>query len=89
VKIFVSYARIDASETANTIHTYLKDSGHQVFIDTSDIRGGDEWWKTIQENISNCDIFVIIVTHFAQSKICQRRSRISKKTGKKDYTMYS
>ena len=63
VKIFISYSRMDASETAKTIHNYLTKIGHhEVFIDTSNIRGGDEWWKTIQENISDCDIFVIIVT---------------------------
>ena len=65
MKVFISYSRIDASETANTINTYLKDSGHKVFIDTLNIREGDEWWKTIKENISDCDIFVLIVSRSA------------------------
>ena len=34
----------------------------KVFLDTSDIRGGDEWRKTIHNEISACDIFVLIVT---------------------------
>jgi tetratricopeptide (TPR) repeat protein len=62
VKVFISYSRLDASETAKTIHNYLTEIGHQAFIDTSDIRGGDEWRNTIQNEISTCDIFVIIVT---------------------------
>ena len=65
MKVFISYSRIDASETANTIHTYLKECGHEVFIDTSDIRGGDEWRNTIEKNISDCDIFVLIVSRSA------------------------
>jgi hypothetical protein len=63
VKIFISYSRLDASETAKTIHDYLTEIGHhEVFIDTSDIRGGDEWRNTIKNEISACDIFVLIVT---------------------------
>jgi tetratricopeptide (TPR) repeat protein len=65
VKIFISYSRIDASEYANIMHTYLKESGHEVFIDTSDIRGGEEWRNTIEKNISDCDIFVLIVSRSA------------------------
>jgi TIR domain/Domain of unknown function (DUF4062) len=66
VKVFISYSRIDASETANIIHNYLTEYGHHdVFIDTSNIRGGDEWRNTIQKNISDCDIFVLIVTRSA------------------------
>ena len=63
MKVFVSYSRLDASETAKAIHNYLTEIGHhEVFIDTSNIHDGDEWRKIIQENISNCDIFIIIVT---------------------------
>jgi TIR domain len=62
LKVFISYSRLDASETAKAIHNYLTEIGHQGFIDTSDIRGGDEWRNTIQNEISTCDIFVLIVT---------------------------
>jgi hypothetical protein len=65
VKIFISYSRLDASETAKAIHNYLTEIGHKVFLDTSNIHGGDEWWKKIQQNISDCDIFIIIVTQLA------------------------
>ena len=43
MKVFISYSRIDPAETAQTTYTYLKEYGHhEVFIDTSDIREGDE-----------------------------------------------
>jgi hypothetical protein len=66
VKIFISYSRRDASGTAKEVHDYLTEIGHhEVFMDTSDILGGDEWWKIIQDNISDCHIFIIIVTRAA------------------------
>jgi hypothetical protein len=66
VKIFISYSRRDASGTAKEVHDYLTEIGHhEVFMDTSDIHGGDEWWKIIQDNISDCHIFIIIVTRAA------------------------
>ena len=63
MKVFISYSRLDASETAKTIHNYLTEIGHhEVFIDTSDLHSGDEWRNTIHNEISVCDIFVLIVT---------------------------
>jgi tetratricopeptide (TPR) repeat protein len=63
VKIFISYSRIDAKETAKTIHSYLTEYGHhEVFIDTSNIPYGGDWNEVIQKEISNCDIFIIIIT---------------------------
>src|SRR5688500_14232354 len=62
MKVFISYSRLYASETAKAIHNYLTEIGYQVFIDTSDICGGEEWRKTIHNEISACDIFVLIVT---------------------------
>ena len=63
MKVFISYSRIDASETAKTIHNYLTEYGHhEVFIDTSNIPYGGNWKDVIQQEISNCDIFVILVT---------------------------
>jgi tetratricopeptide (TPR) repeat protein len=62
VKIFVSYSRIDGSNYANHIYEYLKEFGHDVFTDIENIHAGNVWTKVIEENIPNCDIFVIIVT---------------------------
>jgi DNA-binding beta-propeller fold protein YncE len=85
VKAFVSYSRIDAKETANVIHEYLTNYGHhEVFLDTTDIRGGDEWWNTIQNAISDCDIFIIIVTPSAlyRSEV-EKEVEIAKNLNKK------
>jgi NADH/NAD ratio-sensing transcriptional regulator Rex len=62
VEIFVSYSRRN-SDFAQQIYEYFKDSDHDVFTGVNNIQLGDIWSDTIENNISNCDIFVIIVTH--------------------------
>ena len=52
----------DAGHFAQKIHTDLSKKGHYVFIDEKNIRVGDNWHNAIEKNISNCNIFVVIVT---------------------------
>jgi tetratricopeptide (TPR) repeat protein len=65
VKIFLSYSRRDAGDFANQIQKHLSTFNYHIFIDVNSIKGGDIWNNTIEENISGCDIFVVIVTHGA------------------------
>ena len=65
MKIFVSYSRRDAGDFANQVDRHLSSFKYDIFTDVNDIRGGDIWSNTIEENISNCDIFVVIVTYGA------------------------
>jgi hypothetical protein len=65
VKIFVSYSRKDANDFAERISEVFGDE--HVFTDVDDIQMGDPWSSIIEQNISTCDIFVIIVT-FASLK---------------------
>lgn len=62
MKIFVSYSRRDA-DLAQHVHEYFIDSEHDIFTDANNIQMGDIWSNIIEKNISNCDIFVVIVTH--------------------------
>ena len=63
MKIFVSYSRRDAGDFANQIQTHLSIFNYYIFTDVDSINAGEIWNNTIEENISNCDIFVVIVTH--------------------------
>ena len=65
VKIFVSYSRRDAGDFANQIQRHLSSSNDDIFTDVDSIRAGEIWSNTIETNISNCDIFVVIVTYGA------------------------
>jgi TIR domain len=62
VKIFVSYSRRDAGDFANQIQRHFSSFNYDIFTDVDDIRAGEIWIDTIETNISNCDIFVVIVT---------------------------
>ena len=65
MKIFVSYSRRDAGDFANQIHRHLSSFKDDIFTDVDSIRAGEIWSNTIETNISNCDIFVVIVTYGA------------------------
>jgi len=61
VKIFVSYSRRDAGDFAEQISETLEDE-HDVFTDIDDIEAGDIWTNVIEDNISRCDVFIVILT---------------------------
>jgi tetratricopeptide (TPR) repeat protein len=62
VKLFISYSRDDAGNFAKHIHKFMKNKGHDVFIDVNSIAIGDPWARSIEKNISECDVFIIILT---------------------------
>ena len=64
VKIFVSYSRQDADGFAERIRKRLGIE-HDVFIDVNDIKAGTVWTNVIEDNISSCDLFIIVLTHGA------------------------
>ena len=61
MKIFVSYSRRDAGDFADQISETLKEE-HDIFTDIDDIEVGDIWTNIIEDNISKCDIFIVIIT---------------------------
>jgi TIR domain/Bacterial Ig domain len=65
VKIFVSYSRRDAGDFAELIQRHFSSFKYDVFTDVNSISIGDIWSNTIETNISNCDVFIIIVTYGA------------------------
>jgi tetratricopeptide (TPR) repeat protein len=62
VKLFISYSRRDAGDFARHAHKYLVNAGHDAFIDVNSIKIGEPWANSIDNNISDCDIFVVILT---------------------------
>ncbi|GAB5494311.1 MAG: hypothetical protein Phog2KO_45260 [Phototrophicaceae bacterium] len=59
--IFVAYADADADYAKRLIDD-LNRMGHACWIDTSGIKGGDEWIQSIVEGINNSYAFIIVVT---------------------------
>ena len=62
MKLFISYSREDAGDYARHVHRYLTNRGNDVFIDVNSIIIGDPWAHSIEQNISNCDVFLVILT---------------------------
>jgi WD40 repeat protein len=71
-RIFISYARKDGAETAQTLRTTLEAANHTVWLDTDRIHGGASWSKAIESALNNCDVLLAILTPAAYlSEICR------------------
>jgi adenylate cyclase len=59
--IFISYASQDA-EVAQRICAALRHAGLEVWLDQSDLRGGDAWDASIRRQIRECALFVPLIS---------------------------
>ncbi len=62
--VFLSYSHTDA-EFAHRLIDDLRAAGHACWIDTSSLKGGDEWITTIAEGILNSYCVVVVATRAA------------------------
>lgn len=64
IRIFLSYARPDASTLASNVNDYYSNrlQGYEVFIDTLKIEGGIDWSDKIKEEINNSEIVIALIT---------------------------
>jgi TolB-like protein len=66
--VFLSYASQDA-EPAQKISETLRAAGIQVFLDQSELRGGDVWDQKIRREIHDCSLFIPIVSQHTQERL--------------------
>src|ERR1700730_18122223 len=66
--VFLSYASQDA-ETAQRICQALRAAGIEVFLDQSELRGGDAWDQKIRHEIHDCVLFIPIVSQHTQERL--------------------
>jgi TolB-like protein len=66
--VFLSYASQDA-EAAQRICEALRGRGIEVFLDQSELRGGDAWDKKIRHEIQDCVLFIPIVSQHTQERL--------------------
>jgi TolB-like protein/Flp pilus assembly protein TadD len=59
--VFLSYASQDA-EAAQRICEALRAAGIEVFLDQSGLRGGDAWDQKIRREISDCALFIPVIS---------------------------
>jgi TolB-like protein/tetratricopeptide (TPR) repeat protein len=60
-EVFLSYASQDA-EAAQKICEALRAGGVEVFLDQSELRGGDAWDQSIRKHIKTCALFIPIIS---------------------------
>lgn len=65
--VFLSYASQDA-ESAQQLSTALRAAGVEVWLDQSELRGGDAWDALIRRQIKSCYLFVPIISANTQSR---------------------
>lgn len=61
MRLFVSYSRHDAP-TVHLIVRALEAEGHDVWIDTDDIRGSERWRTSVATAIRESDVVLLVVT---------------------------
>lgn len=72
--MFVSYSRRD-KKAIKSLTEALQNAREQVWLD-QELLGGDEWWRTILDQIRGCDVFIVALSrHYDESKACQAELR--------------
>jgi hypothetical protein len=61
--LFISYAR-ENKPAVDQLVDHLGVVGYRTWVDTS-LRGGQDWWQEILSRITDCDVFVVIVSQEA------------------------
>jgi TolB-like protein len=66
--VFVSYASQDAG-AAQRIAVALRAAGIEVWLDQSELRGGDAWDRKIRDQIRHCALFIPIISAHSQARL--------------------
>lgn len=65
--IFLSYAKED-KERVTQIKARLEAQGIEVWLDTGELRAGDDWDLKIRRNIETCSLFVPVVSNVTEQR---------------------
>jgi TolB-like protein len=66
--VFLSYASQDV-EAAQKICEALRAAGVEVFLDQSELRGGDAWDQRIRHEIHDCALFIPMISRHTQERL--------------------
>jgi hypothetical protein len=59
--VFISYTSQDG-EAARRVCESLRAAGIEVWLDQSELRGGDAWDSAIRKRIKSCALFVAVIS---------------------------
>lgn len=60
--IFISYARSDGEEYANTLRTFLVEKGFDIWQDLTSLQGGRNWWAQITDALNHVEYLLLVMT---------------------------
>lgn len=84
LNIFISYAREDARDLAIRLRDDLRAAGCSVWLDLSQIQGGDSWTQAIEDAIEACDVGVVLLSHASyHSRFCRAEQMRLLRKGKR------
>jgi TolB-like protein/tetratricopeptide (TPR) repeat protein len=66
--VFLSYASQNA-DAARRICDALRAAGIEVWLDQSELRGGDAWDRKIRDQIRRCALFIPIISAHSQARL--------------------
>ena len=61
-EIILSYVHNEAGKYAQLLRNALESKGHTVFLDIQCIKGGTDWQDVLNKAITNCSLFVPLIT---------------------------
>ncbi len=74
MRLFVSYSSQDKAEIEN-LKSALRRGHQQVWMD-EELGGGEAWWRTILQQIRECEVFIVALSNNSlASKPCQAELR--------------
>ncbi len=81
--VFVSYAREDEA-IVERLATALRANGRDVWLDTDDIRGSEEWERAVDAGIDSSDAVAFVLSPaFVGSQQCRRELEYAVHNGKR------
>ena len=66
--VFLSYASQDA-DAARRIYDGLRAAGIEVWLDQSELRGGDAWDRRIRDQIRHCALFIPVISGHSEARL--------------------
>jgi len=83
LNIFISYGRKDSTPFALRLRDDLEALGWRVWLDQSEIDGGDDWMTLIEQAIERCDLMLALISpHANDSRWCKAEQLRALRKGK-------
>ena len=82
-EIILSYVHTEAGKYALLLKNALESKGHTVFLDIHCIEGGTDWQDVLNNAITNCSLFVPLITmQYGQTLWTNREVKLADVLGK-------